>query len=305
MAGRQSSYGYWQGIARTSSADNDRNRSAGRSLSSSMRQTTHCVACRTPISIGEPTCWACGVVQARPAPPPPPAAAVHSSDPYHRNCPRCHHSVAVYHHECKNCGHALGRSTHTLPTDLPSGWVVTPLTDGSIQLKQTTWNRINHSGQFLGGLIMVGAFLIIQSTPRGYRPPYLAPEHSWVSLISFLIIAVLAVVYLVWITMGTEYWRVAPGLLGIHKECLGRKWGPRFTQAELLIRTEWRYRRRTRERVCVLAARGGGRDCVLSEIGLSGVHQLQSLGSYLAAQTGWPLQLPMEWPPTPGLWGLF
>jgi len=269
-----------------------------------MRQTTHCVACQTPISVGEPTCWACGIVQARPAPTPAPAAAVQSSDPYHRPCPRCRHSVAVYHQECKNCGYALGRSTHTLPTELPSGWEATPLADGTTALRQVTWNRANHAGRLPSYVLTLAGlgYLLAGSTHIMRRAP---AEFLWISLLPYLIAAVILVVCLVWLTLGAEYWRVAPGLLEVHKECLGRKWGPRFMLAELSIRVTWRTGRIRRYPVYLLVARELGKEYVLSESHVSDALQLQALGSYLSAQTGWPLQLPIEWPPTPGLWGLF
>lgn len=131
------------------------------------------------------------------------------------------------------------------------------------------------------------------------------PVTKFANLVILLVIAILVTVGLVWLIFGTEQWRVGPDLLEVHKECLGRKWGPRFTQAELLIRCEWRSRGRSRQRVCLLIARNWGKEYILSESSASGSVQLQALGSYLSAQTGWPLQLPLEWPPAPLLWGLF
>jgi hypothetical protein len=231
--------------------------------------------------------------------------SVQASDPYHRPCPRCHHPVALYHSQCKSCGHALLQATNALPAILPSGWEGTPLADGSTQLKRTTWNRINNSGQFASTLILIGAFVTIFSTPgrnRSWQPP---PEFAWISMLPFLVIALLAVVYLVWIFLGTERWRLAPGLLEVRKECLGRTWGPRFTHAELVLRVEWRYHHRQRRQFWVLAAQGGGRESVLAVSGAGGAFELQSLGSYLAAQTGWPLRLPPDPSPAAGFWGLF
>jgi hypothetical protein len=132
-----------------------------------------------------------------------------------------------------------------------------------------------------------------------------SPEFLWISQLPFLIVAVIVVVCLVWLTLGTEYWRIGPGLLEVRKECLGRKWGPWLTFAVLRIRVQWRTGRVQRYPVYLLVAQGGGKDVLLSEAGASGAVELQSLGSYLSAQTGWPLELPTEWPPVSGFWWQF
>lgn len=265
-----------------------------------MRPTTHCQACQTPISVGEPTCWACGVVQARPTPPPRLAVA-RTIDTYHRSCPRCQHAVAVYQRQCKNCGYqAAIQPTNTLPPLLPSGWEATALSDGSTQLKRTTWNRINNSGQFLGYLVMIGAMLIVLLTPGRH----LASEQ-WASYVPVVIVGLLATLYVVWMVLGKEHWRVAPGLLEVHKECLGRKWGSRITHGELLFRTEWRYRQRVRQQIWVLCAQTAGKQTELAQSNVGGAFELQALGSYLSAHTGWPLQHPLEEPSPLGWWRRF
>jgi len=265
-----------------------------------MRHTTHCVACQTPISIGEPTCWACGVVQSRLATPPPPPVAGRTLDPYYRDCPRCHHAVAVYHRECKRCGGALGWSTNTLPTD----WEATSLADGTTALRQVTWNRGNHSGRLPSYLLTLAGFCYVVAASL-HTIRHAPSEFLWVYLFPYLIMALIVVVCLGWLTLGSEYWRVAPGLLEVHKECLGHRWGPRFALAELSLRVEWRTGRLHRYPVYVLAVREVGKEYVLFTSGVRDRYQLQALGGYLSAQTGWPLQLPIEWPSAPKPWSLF
>jgi len=200
------------------------------------------------------------------------------------------------------CGHDPGGPTHTLPTSPPFGWVATPLTDGSIRVKQRTWNRLIHSGHFMGTLFLLGVVLIIQATPNRYYPLDLVPEGGWISLVPFLALEIIAVLNLVWLLLETAHWRIAPGVLEVHRGCLGRRWVTRFTQAELLVRCEWSHSGRQRHRVCRLVARELGKDTVLTETTVAGAFQLHRLGSYLSTQTGWPLQLPTVWPPAT-CWG--
>jgi len=202
----------------------------------------------------------------------------------------------------ENCGDEHGGPTHTLATPLPFGWESAPLADGSNLVKQRTWHRLVQSSHFMGTLFLLGVFLIILITPNRSCLRAIVPEDWWISLSPMLIVEIIALVNLVWLLLETEHWQVAPGLLEVHKGYLGRKRVTRFTQAELLVHGEWSHSGRQRHRVCQLVVRQLGKDTVLCETTIAAAFQLHRLGSFISAQTGWPLQLPNNWP-SPTSWG--
>lgn len=271
-----------------------------------MRPTTPCVACQTQISVGEPTCWACGAVQARPAPPPAAAPVPSAADPYHRPCPRCGKLVAVYHRDCRNCGQHLGRPANIWSAELPPGWESSILPDGSMQLKRGDGGWHGSGGKLPDYYFVAIIWLILQPVIARH-PVHSDPVVELARLACLLVVAVLVTGGLVWLFFGTERWRVAPDTIEIQKECLGHRWGRSYRRAELLIRSKWRSSRvrGSSYPVCQLVVRERGRTHVLAETIVRRADQLQALGGFLSLHSGWPLQLPADWPPSPSPWGWF
>jgi hypothetical protein len=90
-----------------------------------------------------------------------------------------------------------------------------------------------------------------------------------------------------WLAFGTEEWRLHPDLLEVRRVLFGRRWIRRYAPGALLIREVYTWSRSGQRRTYRLVVCTGGRDQVLVDTSWSGLADLQELGEYLAAVTGW------------------
>lgn len=237
-----------------------------------MRPTTRCIKCQTTISVGELTCWACGVVQALPARPPQPIQATvaglrHSAPPF-------------------------------LPVP-PEGWEPEQLPDGSVVLRRTGagWRRFG--GKFPEWWFPSIGLLAVYLTSVGLtRAPGLT---SLATLFLLLALVAFGAATLAWGCFGREVWRLTSGRIEVRRECLGYQWGRSYLDPELLIRSIWRSNgpRSNSYRVFQLIVRERGTYHVLAATNARRAASLQALAEYLCNQTGTSLQLPSDWPPKP------
>jgi hypothetical protein len=137
-------------------------------------------------------------------------------------------------------------------------------------------------------IVLVVAYAL-QLIYRGH-PGGISPFGSFEAVFFGLTVVAIALVFLAaaaWLAFGTEEWRLHPDLLEVRRALFGKRWIRRYAPGALLVREVDTWSRSGQRRSYRLVVCASGRDQVLVDTSWSGLADLQELGEYLAAVTGW------------------
>lgn len=248
-----------------------------------------CLACGAPNPAGRTVCYVCGgLLSAAPMPPRPVPP-----DPNIRPCASCGRLVAVFHPSCPHCG---GPSPHAAAPAVPPGWAEVPQPDGTVRLIRSTRRRGQDQAAIVLFAGLVGLSLVRWWLPHG--PPTLpSSDQAVLNLIKIVVTTCLpgaAGLVFVWTFYGNEEWRVGSDFLEIRRELFGRRHQRRYGAARLAIHS-YRNGRWPHERTCNLCVeQPGDRDRLHCGWRVPAA-DLEALGRYLSARTGWPLEIYAGW----------
>jgi hypothetical protein len=104
----------------------------------------------------------------------------------------------------------------------------------------------------------------------------------------------LAAATLLWALFGQEEWRMAPDVLELRRELLGRTWVRSYGGASLTIRSH-RHHPDPWGRTCELVVEMPGTQDVLHSGWFVPLRDMEALGRFVAEHTGWSLRENAGW----------
>jgi hypothetical protein len=181
------------------------------------------------------------------------------------------------------------------------GWQVEELPDGTTCVTLPAWRRVaTLAVAFLTVLLIARNLLRINRFPNFNIGPG-AMQAGFTLLAGFFVVLVVITIvlmllearagfsYFVWPALSRMQWRVGSDFMEVRRTFWGRQWAEQHTGGRLEITTGWDWIRGIRVQ---LVLDGLGRRHILWDASFWFFREIRTLGEYLAARTGWPLEGP-------------